>query len=415
MRFNLVIVFLICAGALFGQSTNPNKLLAYFNFDNCLIEDETGNGSIGTFIDDTTCICGLGDQSVSFDGNDDALLLVGPFKDIFTTSDFTISFYLKPTPPGTGVTQAPQTIMNKQSACNTKNAFWVRYRRLTNQPSGNISVGISENDTLATVVQSRLDADVCWQFITIVRNDNRLSLYINGELRDTKTTIARLDLSSNAPFKIGEPVCPTDTYFDGALDELRFFSKALEPDAFLEYFSRPNQIVNGDTLIYLGNSVNIKTNDICTDLISWTPAAEVSDPGSASPVITPGSEGISSYVVEFRTGNGCTAKDTIHIEVINPNSLDCNQIFIPNAFTPGGSPGRNDVFGIANPFAIRDFMSFEIFDRWGGRVFSAANEFETWDGKSNGSPLNPGTFLYRLRYKCDGVEKVKSGTVVLIR
>ena len=304
--------------------------------------------------------------------------------------------------------------MSKQSACNTKNAFWVRYRRLNNQPA-NISVGLSENDTLATVVQSRLDANVCWQFITIVRSDNRLSLYVNGTLRDTKTAIARLDLSSNAPFKIGEPVCPTDTYFDGVIDELRFFSKALEPEAFLEYYSRPNQIVNGDTLIYLGNSVDIRTNDICTNAITWKPVGEVSDPNSATPLITPAQEGLSVYTVEFRTQTGCVAKDTIRIDVLNPDSLDCNQIFIPNAFTPGGSPGRNDVFGIANPFAIRDFISFEVFDRWGGRVFNAATEFETWDGRSGGSPLNPGTFLYRLRYKCDGEEKVRSGTVVLIR
>lgn len=95
--------------------------------------------------------------------------------------------------------------------------------------------------------------------------------------------------------------------------------------------------------------------------------------------------------------------------VIDPKTLDCNKVFIPNAFTPGETPNLNDLFGISNRFAVDEFISFEIFDRWGGRVFAAETQFDSWDGTSNGRPLNPGVFLYRLRYKCDGEEKVKAG------
>ena len=101
--------------------------------------------------------------------------------------------------------------------------------------------------------------------------------------------------------------------------------------------------------------------------------------------------------------------------VIDPATLDCNTIFIPNAFTPGGSPGRNDAFGISTPFAVNDFISFEIFDRWGGRVFNAVDPFQTWDGSFQDKPVNPGVFLYRLRYRCDGVEKLKTGSLTLLR
>jgi gliding motility-associated-like protein len=111
----------------------------------------------------------------------------------------------------------------------------------------------------------------------------------------------------------------------------------------------------------------------------------------------------------------CQATDSIFVDVIDPDTLDCSNIFIPNAFTPGDSPGRNDVFGISNPFVVSDFISFEIFDRWGGRVFNAENAFDTWDGTFQGKPTNPGVFLYRLRYRCKGAEKVYSGNLTLLR
>ena len=101
--------------------------------------------------------------------------------------------------------------------------------------------------------------------------------------------------------------------------------------------------------------------------------------------------------------------------VIDPDTLDCNKIFIPNAFTPGSSPGRNDLFGISNPFAVNEFISFEIFDRWGGRVFAAEDANSQWDGSAQGQPLNPGVYLYRLHYKCDGQERLKTGSLTLLR
>ena len=109
------------------------------------------------------------------------------------------------------------------------------------------------------------------------------------------------------------------------------------------------------------------------------------------------------------------AVDSIFVRVIDPETLDCNKVFIPNAFTPGGSPNLNDKFGISNPFSVDEFISFEIFDRWGGKLFSAETAFDVWDGTSAGTPVNPGVFLYRLRYKCNESEKVKSGSLTLIR
>ncbi len=408
------IFFLLCclgaAISLTAQSSNPDKIVAYFSFDNCRITDDSGNGSIGTFLGDTTCVCGIGDTAVRFNGTTDGMLLVGPFKDIFTTSDFTISFYIKPAPPSGPTSGATQVIMSRQGTCDTRDAFWVKYA----PSSGKITSSISENDTLIATVQASLDQAQCWDFVTIVRDNARYSIYINGVLRDSKSSKVRLDLTSSAPFKISEPLCPLDKPFNGDLDELHFFNKALTTDDQAKYYVRPDQILTDDTLIYLGNSFQVATSRTCAQSLFWQPSTGVSDVNIGNPVLTPTASGTYTVTFEY-TDKFCLGTDTIHITVIDPDTLDCTKIFIPNAFTPGASPGRNDRFNISNPFSVDEFISFEIFDRWGGRVFDAVSEFDSWDGSFQGQPLNPGVLLYRLRYKCNGAEKVKTGSLTLLR
>ena len=121
------------------------------------------------------------------------------------------------------------------------------------------------------------------------------------------------------------------------------------------------------------------------------------------------------FYLKFFHPEGCQAYDSIRVRVIDPDTLDCSKIFVPNAFTPKSTQNLNDIFGISNPFAVRNFISFEVFDRWGGRVFNAADQFETWDGTVRGQPVNPGTFLYRLRFRCNGKEEVRTGNVTVLK
>jgi gliding motility-associated-like protein len=111
---------------------------------------------------------------------------------------------------------------------------------------------------------------------------------------------------------------------------------------------------------------------------------------------------------------GCIARDTIDIRVIDADSLDCNQILLPKAFTPNGD-GINDSYFISNPYAIVNFVSFEIFDRWGGRVFYTEDVFDQWNGDFNGKKINPGVCVYRIVYNCQGEEKIELGSLTVLR
>ncbi|MBK8555750.1 MAG: gliding motility-associated C-terminal domain-containing protein [Lewinellaceae bacterium] len=386
----------------------PDRLSTYFSFDQCDGFDDSGNGSAAALVGGPLCVCGVKDTALRLDGVDDAIFMVGPVADVFTTSDFSVSFFFKPKQP-TGGSGAAQVILSKQSGCNFNHAFWVRYSYSQNA----ISSAIVENDSTLVTVSSKLDNDRCWQHIALVRNNTKYSLYVNGVLKDEKSSTKRIDLTANSNVKVSDPICPTDRPYTGDIDELQFYNKALNQDEINLVNLRPDNIINNDTLIYLGNSFDIGITQTCAQQFFWQPAAGVSDVTSPTPTITPTET--TTYSLKFIHPDGCQALDKITVKVIDPDTLDCTKIFIPNAFTPNASPGRNDRFGVSNPFAVNDFISFEVFDRWGGRVFNAMSAQDTWDGTSQGKAMNPGLFLYRLRYRCKGEEKILSGTLTLLK
>lgn len=411
----IFLLLLACTGPVAQAQDLNDQLEAYFSFDQCKATDDSGNGSSGLFNDSVACVCGVnGSQGLRFGGpmlpGSISFNQAAQINEVFTTSDFAVSFYFRPAPVGQGE-GGSQLIMAKQSSCNTERAFWVRY---TPSPKRKISSGISQDNMLLADLSAELDDSLCWQHVVLVRSGNRYTLWLNGVQRDEKTSSVRVDLTANSTFQVGQPVCPLDRPFKGDLDELRIYSRAVGREFVEDLSLRPDQIVNNDTIIYLGNSFNVVTTPSCAQQFEWSPndgtVASYTDPNTnIAPILT------TTYYLKFFGADGCAAFDSLRVRVIDPDTLDCSKIFIPNAFTPRASQGLNDIFGISNPFAVRDFISFEVFDRWGGRVFDAEDQFDTWDGTVKGQPVNPGVFLYRLRYRCDGEEKVRSGNLTVLK
>ncbi len=108
------------------------------------------------------------------------------------------------------------------------------------------------------------------------------------------------------------------------------------------------------------------------------------------------------------TQNGCTGRDTVVV-----GWGDC-ELLIPGGFTPNGD-GRNDLFGLLNPFSYQSF-SFAIFDRWGQVVFSSRDAADKWDGRYKGLDLPGGAYPWLIRYvNKDGLSKMAKGIVILVR
>ena len=111
--------------------------------------------------------------------------------------------------------------------------------------------------------------------------------------------------------------------------------------------------------------------------------------------------------------SGCIKDTTIAVTETMPIG-GCNNVFIPNAFTPNND-GLNDIF---KPLVDGHLLQYKfmIYDRNGQVVFQSNEPGKGWTGMKNGEPYNTGVFIWMCTYQLAGEQvKVEKGTVALIR
>ncbi len=419
---NLFLFFFVLASAFLTAQTNEG-LVALYNFDNdtCYASDALGNSAndgifLGTSLLPTCESCGVLGKGVAFNGvNDNFVIGSAAILDILTSQDFTLSFYFKSVPNLNPTSKLD--ILSRRENCSSANAFAVEYSPATNY----LEVLFQESNTSTGGVSAHLSDNSCWHHIVVVREGTTTYLYENGLELDKRVASERIDIQSNEPLYIGKNSCDqTNSPFEGYFDEFRIYDRALSAKEVRGLYYAPDRIVNGgyfdnvkSETIYLGNSLDISINRNCDNITTyqWYPTDGVSDPSAAEPTLSPTET--TTYHVNIGDSY-CTAKDELRVTVIDPSALDCEDIYLPSAFTPNDD-SLNDTYGFSLSIAIEELLSFEIFDRWGSRVFFTKNPADKWDGTFKGKELNPGVYLYKVHYKCNGEDKIKAGSVTLIR
>ena len=87
---------------------------------------------------------------------------------------------------------------------------------------------------------------------------------------------------------------------------------------------------------------------------------------------------------------------------------------VPNAFSPGTTPGINDEFRVA----YRSLNSFKcwIFNRWGAEIYHWTDPSQGWDGKKGGKYVAPGVYFYVIEATgSDGKRLKKKGSINILR
>jgi len=387
---------LVCLASFVYAQDLTNGLEAYYSFDDCqnLNKEETGNNQAAVIVGEPSCVCGVSGNALN----------------TFNKIDYTLSLYIKPT-NAVGV----QDIISKSESCGDDREFSVSYSSGANAVSVELSGQVTVDSIGKIALNSQLPFDPCWYHIVVLRRGRQNQLYVNGELVRERVIDSRIDFDNNAELNIanGECVGITRNRFSGLIDELRVYNRALRLEEIQALYLGPDKIENDDVLLFLGNSVDITVNETCANAFAWSPSTGVSDPSAAETTITPEAAGVFTYELDF-SDQFCIANDTIQITVIDPEELPC-AAQLPKAFTPNGD-GRNDTYGISNSIVLDGkLVEFEIFDRWGGSIFSTTNPFDKWDGTFNGKELNPGVLLYRVRYMCGEEEKTDMGSLTLLR
>jgi PKD repeat protein len=103
--------------------------------------------------------------------------------------------------------------------------------------------------------------------------------------------------------------------------------------------------------------------------------------------------------------------------------LDATQIYVPNAFTPGvPMDGVNDGFKpvLSHPerFEASGSYRFEVFNRWGVRVFTTEDPQDPWlgEGPSETHFVQDDVYHWQLTLQWSKVErKIIQGSVILLR
>lgn len=173
------------------------------------------------------------------------------------------------------------------------------------------------------------------------------------------------------------------------------------------------QISESSKFINLGDSTSVSIIPTFTDIknITWTPAASAKADDLdvwLKPVFP------TRYSVVVIDSVGCVYSDTVYVGV--DSRL---QLYVPNVFS-ANVDGTNDEFRPFAGIAVKRILTFEIFDRWGNKVFEA-NDFAPndenikWNGTFRGSLLNQGVYLSYVRVlKLNGeIENIVSEVTML--
>jgi gliding motility-associated-like protein len=194
--------------------------------------------------------------------------------------------------------------------------------------------------------------------------------------------------------------------FNGCLDSERVYLGG----------SLPFAVDAGDDFkINLGDSVRVQatTNRLGIMRYKWQNTEGVACDTCALTWLKPVRN--STFVVAAKDTSGCEARDQLIIEVNRTG-----RIFVPNVFSPNRD-GVNDYVFPFTDLSVKKIISFKIFDRWGGLVFSK-NDFmpnvETngWDGTLKGQDALPAVYTWVLEVAFwDDFVELKKGDVTLMR
>ena len=118
------------------------------------------------------------------------------------------------------------------------------------------------------------------------------------------------------------------------------------------------------------------------------------------------------YVIDLYVENELGCRDTLSKSICVENVV---QMYIPNAFSPNGD-GNNDFLALYS-LGVAEEVQWEIYDRYGARVFQSNHLSDKWDGTFEGSPLPPGVYLLIAYYRDEftGKEYSQEQAVQIIR
>lgn len=374
-----------------------------YSFNGCSLSDQNGNFSDIESVNDTVCQCGVLDESLFLNGQNDTFFMPTSIKGSFS-QDFTFGFYFQAEYFG-----ANQPIIAIQDSCDRDSSLVFRYLPMNNR----VELSVSERVGKTWTPTGDLALDNCWHSVVLTKEGNIYTYYLDNQFIEQFDFLNVSPLGSDVLAYIGSSPCvlQMDELFRGRIDEIFLENRVWSFTEVRQMDLAPDKIITADTTIFAGNSVKILTGNSCANNFNWNPTIDLADANTNCPTATPSET--TKYFYETNQAS-CSTLDSITINVVSEDDLSCEDLLVPNVFTPNGD-NVNDIFQISNQFLVEEVNSFEIFDRMGGKVFFTSNKTEGWNGEYNGQAALLGLYMYRIEYQCNGEMFAKQGSFSLMR
>ncbi len=122
-----------------------------------------------------------------------------------------------------------------------------------------------------------------------------------------------------------------------------------------------------------------------------------------------------TYIFRYQGGEGfCSEADSVRVTV-----LPC-QLYLPTAFSPNEDSFNPLYFARAGP-CVDLIESFVIYNRQGDEVYrkesiQPSDEMMGWDGRYNGSTVQPGNYPFEVKYRLvNGLEVKDRGSITVLK
>jgi sialidase-1 len=208
-----------CSASSISKALFPwaDGVIAYYSFDGNA-QASTGNNATvhgkPKYIKTNSSI----NRAVEFDGIDDFIEL--PAQAHLLNGDFTVYLWVKYAPQTNGYGYGALFIQS-----TNPNSPWDGVSMFARP---NLLARLDANHPLISTKSNM--ADNKWHCLALVKENNTLILYIDGEL-DNKITADHATISTLSPVFIGvNHIHHTRQIFKGAIDELRIYNRALKQE-----------------------------------------------------------------------------------------------------------------------------------------------------------------------------------------
>ena len=168
--------------------------------------------------------------------------------------------------------------------------------------------------------------------------------------------------------------------------------------------AKPSVNAGADVTILAGDATTLNGSVDAFVSYTWTP---INVTNTLQPAVTPTIT--TNYTLTATNASGCKGSDMVTVIVI-PYCIK-----VRNAFTPNGD-GINDKWLVSDGNACLTNIVANVYNRYGGLVYSNTNYNNNWDGTYKGKNVSDATYYYVLDITLiNGTKVFAKGDVTILR